>query len=186
MQMPGAPATAFAPPPPPCSIAPLPEIHDREALEFEANVGSPSVVDLDGLTPATSRALTRFQNVVAMAGGTIVLTSAFRPSAYQDHLQAVWDKQMRLRNNYEPGCMELKAAVDEEFTRHELLITQRPVPVSDHTLGIGFDAAIVMPPRARLKRRRVTLDSLARSAGVQRPAVRSDPVHFRLVGGRRN
>ena len=39
-----------------------------------------------------------------------------------------------------------------------------------------------LPTRAR--RRRVSLDRLARLAGMMRPDIRRDPVHFRLIGGR--
>jgi hypothetical protein len=82
--------------------------------------------------------------------------------------------------------VDLKASVGEEFTRHSLLLTQHPVTVSDHTLGIGFDAAITLPviTSKRARRNRVSLDRIARLSGVVRPDVRRDPVHFRLIGGR--
>ena len=63
-------------------------------------------IDLTGLTPATSRALTRFQRVVGSAGGDLWLTSAYRPPAYQEHLQSVWDKWAELRDNQQPGCQK--------------------------------------------------------------------------------
>ena len=47
---------------------------------------------------------------------------------------------------------------------------------SDHTRGMAFDAAVMIP---RLKRRRV--DYPARLAGLMRPDFRRDPVHFKLV-----
>jgi hypothetical protein len=170
-----------APAPSPCVIEPLPPIEDAEAVAFEAGVGSSAVVDTDGLTPATARALVRFTRVITAAGGSITVTSAYRPSAYQEHLQAVWDKWMtELRDNEDAGCQELKAEVQEEFTRHQLLQTQRPVPVSDHTRGLAFDAAVQLPKL----RRRVTQDSLARLAGLRRPAIERDPVHFRFAGAR--
>lgn len=171
----------FAPPPPICSVQALPEIEDEEALAFESNVGTAAIVNLEGLTPVTARALARFEQMVTNAGGTIYLTSAFRPSAYQEHLQAVWDKWMiELRDNYDPACLSLRAEVEEEFTRHQLLVTQRPVPFSDHTRGIGFDASVHLP---KVKRRRLSIDALARRAGIRRPDVRRDPVHFRAIGG---
>jgi hypothetical protein len=171
----------LAPPPvPTCLVEPLPEIGDSQALEFELGGG---LVDLDGLTPTTARALTRFQRIVRSAGGSMLITSAFRPSAYQDHLQAVWDKWMvELRRNREEGCRGLKAEVEAEFTRHMLLESQRPASFSDHTRGISFDASVQLPRR---RRRALRLDSLARRAGVLRPARASDPVHFRLIGGDR-
>jgi hypothetical protein len=171
-----------APEVPPCMIEPLPRIHDAEALSFEAQVGEGAVVNLDGLTPATSRGLARFTSVVATAGGSIFLTSAYRPGAYQAHLQAVWDKwMMEMRGNVMPECATLRAAVEDEFVRHQLLETQRPVTFSDHTRGIGVDASVILPRNARLGRKRVGIDRLARLAGFRRPDVGRDPVHFRFI-----
>ena len=113
------------------------------AQTFEDRVGSDDgAVDRDGLTPSTARALEHFENVVVRVGGRILVTSAYRPASYQEHLQNVWDKWMvELRNNQDPNCSQLKAGVQDEFMKHQLLETQRPVPYSDHTKGIGFDAA---------------------------------------------
>jgi hypothetical protein len=174
-----------APIQPPCRVAPLQAIEDAEALTMET-VGAGSTLNLDGLTTRTSKALTRFQTSIERHGGSFTLTSAYRPSAYQSHLRDVWFKWMfELRDNQDPSCMELKAEVGNEFARHSLLTTQYPVEVSDHTLGLAFDAAISFPAAAkRAKRRRVALDRLARLSGVHRPDVRRDPVHFRVIGGR--
>jgi hypothetical protein len=169
-----------APALPPCSVQPLAAIEDPTAIDME----SASTLNRDGLTPRASRALTRFENIVEARGGSFTLTSAYRPSTYQAHLRDVWFKWMyELRNNQDPSCLELKAQVGNEFTRHGLLATQHPVEVSDHTLGIGFDAAILLPAGKR-RRGRVSLDRLARLAGVSRPDIRRDPVHFRVIGGR--
>ena len=62
--------------------------------------------------------------------------------------------------------------------------TQVPVSSSDHTRGLAFDAAVVLPRIARLQRRRVSLDRLAVLAGLMRPDIHRDPVHFKLVIGR--
>jgi len=184
----GLDATPIAPPklaiaapaPPPCSVAPLAAIEDPTAMEME----SAATLNLDGLTPGASRALARFETIVAARGGSFTLTSAYRPSTYQAHLRDVWFKWMvELKDNQDPSCVELKAQVGNEFVRHGLLPTQHPVEVSDHTLGIGFDAAILLPSGKR-KRSRISLDRLARLAGVSRPDIRRDPVHFRLIGGR--
>jgi hypothetical protein len=174
-----------APPPAPqfpgCSVSPLTELSDVPALTLEAEAGSAGVVIREGLTPRTAEALEDFESNVTRAGGRIEIKSAYRPAAYQDHLQNVWDKWMlELRNNRSGPCAGLKAIVRDEFVRHELLESQRPVPVSDHTLGIGFDAAVALPRAARLNRRRVSIDSLARLSGIVRPAIRRDPVHFRV------
>jgi len=167
-----------------CQVAGLPPIEDPEALAFETQVDTTGMIDRTGLTPATARALARLEQAVRGIGGILDLKSAYRPAAYQEHLQAVWDKWRELRHNRQPACEALRAEVATEFTRHRLLETQRPVSSSDHTRGTGFDAAVILPAGARLKRRRVSLDRLALLAGVKRPDIRHDPVHFRLVRAR--
>ena len=157
----------------PCAIGPIPPLDDEEALAFEGG----SQVDLNGLTPATARALNRFERRVTLLGGKMAVTSAYRPPAYQAHLQVVWDKWDQLRDAHEEGCAVVRAQAQEEFEHHGLLESQRPVPFSDHTRGIAFDASILLPAR----KRRPSIDRLARSAGVLRPDIRHDPVHFRLV-----
>jgi hypothetical protein len=167
---------------PPCEVAPPSPVTDPQALAFEEGA---SAVDTDGLTKATARALTKFQRVVSSVGGSVELKSAYRPPAYQAHLQAVWDKWvLALRDNHQPQCEGVRAEVRSEFLRHRLLETQRPVSISDHSLGIGFDAQVSVPQGARLRRRRATLDLLAKLSGFLRPDVFRDPVHFRLIGGR--
>jgi hypothetical protein len=174
----------FGQPSPSCAVAPLPEIVDAEAVRFETEEGP----DTGGLLPAMAQALEKFRRLVASAGGTFDLKSAYRPLAYQEHLQQVWFKWMReLRFNHLAGCQALRAEVEEEFTRHKLMPTQMPVTDSDHTRGMAFDAAISMPRPVvvRSKRRRVvtgvSLDRLALLAGLRRPDIRRDPVHFKLV-----
>jgi D-alanyl-D-alanine dipeptidase len=168
---------------PACAVAPLNPIEDPAAQQLEAASESDQVADIPGMDPAAARALDRFQSRVAAAGGTLVLKSAFRPAAYQEHLQDVWYKWMtELRDNTEPACAEQRGQAAEEFARHRLIETQHPVTVSDHTRGLAFDAAVALPARARLGRRRVTLDRLARLSGLVRPAIAADPVHFKYVG----
>jgi D-alanyl-D-alanine dipeptidase len=152
-------------------------IVDDEALAFEKGA-SP---DTRNLTSAMARALARFRQLVNLAGGTFELISAYRPSSYQAHLQAVWFKWMlELRNNREPGCQTLRTQVGEEFRRHSLLEMQKPVTSSDHTRGLAFDATVVLPLVVRLSKSRVSLDRLALLAGIQRPDILRDPVHFKL------
>jgi hypothetical protein len=171
----------FASPSPHCSVAPLPEIVDAEAVRFENEDGP----DTGGLLPAMAQALERFRRLVMSAGGTFDLKSAYRPLAYQEHLQQVWFKWMReLRFNRQPGCQAMRAQVEDEFTRHKLMPTQMPVTDSDHTRGIAFDAAVMMPRvvvRTKKRRVSVSLDRLALMAGLRRPDIRRDPVHFKLV-----
>jgi hypothetical protein len=180
------PDAALVPaPPPPCPVQPLAAVDDADALLMENDTDGPSSLNIDGLTPRTSHALSRFENLVAARGGTFTLRSAYRPAAYQGHLRDVWLKWVgELRSNTDPACADLRQQVGGEFTRHRLLATQSPVEVSDHTLGIGFDAAIVLPSRRRGRRGPGTLDALARLSGVLRPDIRRDPVHFRLIGAR--
>lgn len=165
-----------------CGVEPLPEILDAEAISFERE----QVPNTGGLLPAMSQALAKFQRLVTAAGGSFELKSAYRPAAYQEHLQQVWFKWMReLRNNHEAGCQALRVEVSDEFAKHHLLESQMPVTSSDHTRGTAVDIAIVIPRPARTSRRRyVSLDRLALLAGLKRPDIRRDPVHFKLVIGR--
>ena len=171
-------------PPPPdpvppaalCGIAPLPAITDPDALSFE-NATSP---DVKGLMPSMARALAKFKQLVTSVGGTFELKSAYRAPSYQAHLQQVWYKWMELRNNRDLGCQTLRAQVGAEFERHRLLESQKPVDSSDHTRGLAFDATVIVPAKATLKRRRVSLDRLALMAGIRRPDIIRDPVHFKL------
>jgi hypothetical protein len=166
---------------PPCSVTPLPPITDPVAEAFNTSQS----LDTAHLNSGMARALARFQKIVTSVGGSMELKSAYRPPAYQAHLQQVWDRWMALRNNHDASCQDLRAQVQQEFARHSLLETQRPVNSSDHTRGMAFDAAVLVPPSARIKRRKVTLDSLARLAGLRRPDIMHDPVHYKYVGGGR-
>jgi hypothetical protein len=167
----------------PCSVGPLDAIEDPAAQRLESSAGA-DVVDIADMVPAAALALNRFQSKVESVGGTIILKSAYRPAAYQNHLQNVWYKWMdELRNNNEPGCQALRAEVHDEFTRHRLIETQHPVAVSDHTRGLAFDATVNLPPKATTGKKRVTLDGLARLAGLLRPAIAADPVHFKFFRG---
>ncbi len=167
-----------------CGVAPLPAVDDPDALALETGNGPLGAIDIAGLRPAMARALERFRLMVTSVGGTFDLKSAYRPAAYQEHLQQVWFKWMELRSNVDPGCQTLRASVSDEFTRHHLLERQKPVTDSDHTRGLAFDAVVIVPKAARLKKRRVTLDRLTLLAGLRRPDIHRDPVHFKLVAAR--
>jgi hypothetical protein len=182
MDKPAAKLPGQPPPPalPPCSVEPLQPVTDPDAMTFE-NATAPNV---GGLKPAMVRALNKFRQLVTSVGGSFELKSAYRPPAYQAHLQQVWYKWMELRNNRAPGCQVLRAQVETEFTRHDLLESQKPVTFSDHTRGLAFDATVRVPAAARLKKRRVSLDRLALLAGIHRPDVHHDPVHFKLWASR--
>ncbi len=164
-----------------CKVAPLSEIEDQEAMAFEKNADT-APVDVEGLMPQAAQALDTLEEMVTSLGGTFELKSAYRPAAYQAHLHDVWVKWVKqLRNNRSSGCRALREEVGAEFTRHQLLVKQQPVPASDHALGLAFDAAIAIPRAARLNGKRVTVDKLAALAGIKRPDIRRDPVHFKLL-----
>ena len=152
LNTPEDPAEAFAAelpvpdfsPEPPCLLEPLTEITDPVALEFETVRGTSDVVRTDGLTQSASVALVRFESLVSRFGGTMTLTSAYRPPAYQQHLQDVWDKWMlELKASIEPACQQLRDEVYQEFASHGLLESQRPASISDHSRGTGALAARV-------------------------------------------
>jgi hypothetical protein len=174
-------ATAFEAEPG-CPVAPLKQIDEAVAQQLEASTGS-NIVDVADMIPAAARALNRFESKVASVGGTMTLKSAYRPAAYQKHLQDVWYKWMdELKHNQSPACQVLRTQVQEEFVRHRLIETQHPVAVSDHTRGLAFDATVDLPATAKVGRR-LTLDRLACLAGLLRPAIAADPVHFKFLGG---
>ena len=163
-----------------CKVAPLTEIVDPEAQVFEKNAET-APADVEDLRPDAAQALDALKEMVTSLGGTFDLKSAYRPSAYQAHLHEVWMKWVKeLRNNRSSGCRALREEVGAEFTRHQLMVRQQPVSASDHELGLAFDAAVAMPRVARLNGKRVTVDKLAAMAGITRPSVRRDPVHFKL------
>ncbi len=169
---------------PGCKVAPLSEIWDPEVLTFESNAET-APVDTDDLMPDTAHALDTFKEMVTSLGGTFDLKSAYRPPAYQAHLHEVWVKWVKeLRGNRVRACQALREEVGAEFARHQLLVKQQPVPSSDHTLGLAFDAAVALPRAARLNGKRVTLDKLAALVGIKRPTIRRDPVHFKLIAVR--
>jgi hypothetical protein len=163
-----------------CPVAALEKIDDPAALQLEAAGGSEGVVDVANMLPAAARALGLFQARVTKAGGTLIVKSAYRPYAYQKHLQDVWYKWMSdLRENRNPACQQLRAEVQAEFDMHHLIERQHPVAVSDHTRGIAFDATVALPVSKRGRRGGISLDRLARLVGLFRPAIAADPVHFK-------
>jgi len=178
---PVTPATTAFQAEPGCSVAPLDPIEETSATQLE--ISGANVVDVDDMVPAAAVALGKFQDKVASLGGKMVLKSAYRPAPYQKHLQNVWYKWMsELKGNRDLACQIMRSDVEEEFTRHRLIETQHPVAVSDHTRGLAFDATVDLPPKAKMGRRKVTLDGLARLAGLLRPAIVADPIHFKFLG----
>ena len=166
-----------------CSVTPLEAIEDPSAKGLEASDAPGGAIDTKDMMPAAAHALDLFQTKVASVGGSLVLHSAYRPEAYQRHLQDVWYKWMAMKNNDMQACQGLRTAVQTEFLHHHLIESQHPVAVSDHTRGLAFDATVDLPKSAKVGRRKATLDLLARLAGLVRPAIVADPVHFKFLGG---
>lgn len=128
----------------------------------------PLGVDIAGLTAATQTALTCLQNAVAAAGGSLAVTSAFRPQAYQNHLREVWDKRQQLLGWTEAECATIKTAIDQDFALHGLAF--QPALVSNHSAGNAFDATFTLPAGQNI-------DTIAAGCNLSRP-VAGDLVHF--------
>jgi fibronectin type 3 domain-containing protein len=141
-----------------------------EALQ--AHNPDPYPLNIAQMTNDTQVALTCLQQRVNAVGGTIVVTSAFRPQSYQDHLREVWDKYMQLRNWTESECTTIRNQVVTEFIMHGLLVTQRPADSSSHSTGTAFDAVVDLPNGQNV-------DTLAGECNLVRPVPVTDPVHFR-------
>ena len=127
----------------------------------------PYPLDIAGMTQGTQTALTCLQNAVGAAGGSLTVTSAFRPQAYQDHIREVWDKWQAIQNNNSAACAQTKAQVQTEWNRHGLAF--QPAAVSNHTAGNAFDAT--WNPGT------LNIDQLAGGCNLSR-SVPGDAVHF--------
>lgn len=150
-----------------CQVPPLTPITDPTALNFEAG----NTVDTDDLQANMQTALDCVQAAVADAGGTVTVSSAYRPPAYQAHLREVWDKWRLLRDRREPECADLRTQVQQEFNRHGLLLTQQPAsPNGPHTQGAAIDMRSSLPIAQFL--------NIANGCQLTRPLPATDPVHF--------
>lgn len=150
-----------------CPVPPLTPLTDAVALRFEGG----DTVDTTDLQPNMQTALGCLQTAVAGAGGSLHVTSAFRPSSYQQHLREVWDKWRLLRDRREAECQELRTQVQTEFNRHGLLLTQRPASANGpHTRGAAIDMRSTLPLSGFL--------TLATGCQLTRPLPATDPVHF--------
>lgn len=107
-----------------------------------------------------------------LGSGNLTVTSAYRPASYQTHLREVWDTWMAIRNRTAPECEGLRAEALIEFTRHQLLESQRPAATSSHSDGRAFDANWRNIPTGE------TIDTIAASCGMVRPWPVRDRVHF--------
>ena len=70
------------------------------------------------------------------------VTSAYRPSAYQEHLQAVWDKwTFELRDNTSPECQSLAVGRTCRAMRHQCLRPNDRYHLWPYCVACGFDAS---------------------------------------------
>jgi len=95
----------------------------------------PRPLDIVNLTDRAKDAI----SCLAICSGqshTALLSSAYRPVAYQDHLREVWSKwNDKLKNNTNPACAALKAKVKKEFDDHKLdASTLKPSRTSCHSI----------------------------------------------------
>lgn len=154
-----------------CPVPSLTPITDPAAISFEQG----NRVLTDQLTPATQAGLACMRNRVAELEGNFELNSAYRPPAYQAHLQEVWDRWRLLRNNRNAQCATLREQVRYEMIdNHNLVPTIRPAagnPNAPHARGIAFDANITgLPPGE-------TVDTVANGCNMHRPHP-TDPPHY--------
>ena len=130
----------------------------------------PYPLDTGNLTQGTQNALSCLQNALQVAGGSLTVTSAYRPQSYQDHLREVWDKWQAIRNRNDQACAQTKQQVQTEWDRHQLAF--QPAAVSNHTGGTAFDANWTGS---------VNIDQLANGCSLSR-SVPGDNVHFVYTG----
>lgn len=150
-----------------CPVPPITPLTDAVSLSFEGG----QTVDTTNLTAAMQTALGCVQTAVATANGTVSVSSAYRPPAYQAHLRAIWDKWNLLRDMREAECVEIRTLVQAEFQRHGLLLTQRPASSSGpHTEGRAVDM------RSSLNLTQFL--TLTNQCNLYRRLPVADPVHF--------
>ena len=129
----------------------------------------PLGVNIQGLSAATQTALSCLRTAVSNAGGTLRVTSGFRPQDYQDHLREVWQKFHKIQNWNEAECTNVKTNILTEWNRHDLV--HQPAANSNHTSGTAFDAVWNNLPG------NVSINTLAQGCNLSR-CVPGDDVHF--------
>ncbi len=152
-----------------CPISDLPPITDPVVQSYEDN---PNLSDTAHLDPQMRDVALPCLLGVTAAGSPSV-GSAYRPPAYNQHLIDVWKKWVNeLMDDENPACAARKARIQRHFQRHELLVTQAPVPNSRHTRGLAVDVTINLPL--------ANIDALAGGCGLRRPRPVGDRVHFQF------
>lgn len=168
-----------------CSVDPLTPVTDPDAKRYDDG----DRVNLNKLTQGTQAALSCFRNKInpsgvhAAAGGPSGATwlgpgsrvnSGYRPQAYNDHLQEVFDKWQQLKNNKQKECQELRAQVDKKFKDHQLG-TSRPASGSNHIKGTAFDITIWGVTGAQIRKS-------ASACGLAQGKGHGSGHHFNFIG----
>ncbi len=149
-----------------CPIPDLPNITDPIVQTFEDD---PDHSDTEHLTSRMKTALDCLETAVQNAGGAYSVGSAYRPPAYQAHLQAVWNKWRELKVSDNPDCAARRTSITDHKIRHKL--RRRPVDSSYHSLGEAFDMTISGLPDWQV-------ENLSVECHVYIPDPVGDPVHF--------
>ena len=150
-----------------CPIDPIKPMTDPDAIRMENGEN----IILDKLSAETQTALSCLKGEVAKARGSVNVTSAYRPQAYQDHLYEIFDKLARsdsALSNF-PQCKDLYKALQTENNKHKL--KGKVGKMSKHSSGKAFDAnwsGITDD----------NLDLTTQKCSLSRPYPAKDPVHF--------
>ena len=150
-----------------CPIDPLKPITDPEAIRMENGEN----VILDKLSAETQTALNCLKDEVAKAKGSVSVTSAYRPQAYQDHLYEIFQKRLKLRKMIDdfPQCKNTLKNIEVENSKHKL--KNKVGETSNHSAGKAFDANWNNISDE-------DIDSTAKKCSLARPFLVTDPVHF--------
>ena len=152
-----------------CPIDPLKPITDPEAIRMENGEN----VILDKLSTETQTALSCLKGEVAKARGSVSVTSAYRPQAYQDHLYEIFQKRKKVQKIAKKfqQCDALATNLDNENDKHRL--KGKVGKNSKHGKGDAFDANWVGISDDQL-------DTAAKKCSLYRPFPdqSDDPVHI--------
>lgn len=154
-----------------CQVDVLMPITDVDAQNFENG----HTINTDQLTTETQSALSCLKNKVISLGGTLTVTSAWRPQTYQNHIREIFDKWRDLKKiredypNQFPQCDERFKQLNVEYKRHGL--KGRVGQKSNHTSGNAFDATWKGVTTEQI-------DIAAQGCGLTRPFPADDHVHF--------
>jgi len=148
----------------PCDLSELTPLTDPEAIAFEngARINTGSNFNLNTQLNCLTQEITNL-------GGNSILTSAYRPASYQQHLREVYLLHERSITNTQVGCNQLKVEIEREFSDHALV--EIPARSSSHSTGNAFDLRVIGLTDQQI-------DTAAQSCNLRRPLPVRDPVHF--------